>query len=33
MINGSKVTILYDYELFLSPGNDFGGLLDVIIQS
>ena len=33
MINGSKVTVLHDYELYLSPGNEFGGFSDIIIQS
>ena len=33
MINGSKVTVLHAYELFLSPGNEFGGFSDITIQS
>ena len=31
-INGSKVTVFHAYELFLSPGNEFGGFSDIIIQ-
>ena len=33
MINGSKVTVLHAYELFLSPCNEFGGFSDIIIKS
>ena len=33
MINGSEVTVLHAYELYLSPGNEFGGFSDITIQS
>ena len=32
-LKGSKVTVLHAYELYLSPGNEFGGFSDITIQS